>query len=134
MNHKGVILSFVALAVMLACAACGKSEDKPTQGKSVKTANPEDRQTSPRRVAIQVTRDGYDPDMVKAKPNEEVILAFTRVDDADCGQYVKVEDGKETELPLNEPVDIPIIMPESGEVTFVCGMGVMKGVVLVVAN
>ncbi|MDF1562872.1 MAG: cupredoxin domain-containing protein [Deltaproteobacteria bacterium] len=87
-----------------------------------------------RSLTVTVGDAGYEPNTLEAGPKETVVLAFTRTSKSPCGQYVQVL-GTDTraELPLNETVNIPVEMPESGTVTFACGMDMMRGVINVVA-
>jgi plastocyanin domain-containing protein len=82
-------------------------------------------------VPIHVVKEGYRPDKITARPGEKLELVFTRVEDTACGEQIKVADGKVLDLPLNQPVKVPLTMPESGEVRFACGMDMMTGVVVV---
>lgn len=138
MNHRIASLA-LALALALLVSAC-PDEAPPPKAPVLRGSAPvafkEHIPPLPegaRTLAVTVSDRGYEPASLEAHPKESIILAFTRVTEAECGRYVKVV-GTDTqaELPLNETVKIPVQMPESGEVTFVCGMDMMRGVVKVV--
>lgn len=126
----------LALVVVAAVAlvACAKSEKQAT---SAKKADPAPvtagkvEADGTRKVTVEVKKDGYHPDSLRAKPNEKLVLVFTRVEDTECGAEVKVADGKVHALPMNQPVEIPVTVPASGKIAFACGMDMMSGVIVV---
>ena len=83
------------------------------------------------RVDISVDASGYHPETISAPANSTITLAFKRTTDAGCGQelVIKALDIKK-DLPLNEVVEIPVSVPESGELGFACGMDMYKGKVI----
>jgi len=84
------------------------------------------------RVAVEVTEDGYRPLEVDAKAGVPLTMVFTRTTDADCGKKVVVPDfGIERELPVNVPVEVSFTPEHTGRIGFMCGMGQMKGAILV---
>ena len=60
-----------------------------------------------------------------------VTLVFTRKTDKTCAKEVIVHiDDKQTiekELPLNQPVEVAVTFPSSGDLTYACGMDMVKG-------
>ncbi|MBK9037499.1 MAG: cupredoxin domain-containing protein [Myxococcales bacterium] len=84
-----------------------------------------------RAIPITVKKAGYEPDSIQAKPNEKLTLVFTRVEDTQCGAQVKVAGGAVHDLPMNQPVEIAVTAPASGEVQFACGMDMMSGLIVV---
>jgi len=137
----------LALIVGLALAGCGK--DKAASGSaSAPPAASEPTAAAPataalptaaalptkgaRRVPIEVRKTGYVPNTLAADAKEEIVLVFKRVEDTACGRFIKViGTDLEAELPMNQPVEIPVTMPDSGEIVFACGMDMMHGVVTV---
>lgn len=83
-----------------------------------------------RRIAITADAAGYTPSRILAKPGEKLDLVFTRTIDADCISQLKTPDGKLVALPMNTPVEVPVTVPASGELTFVCGMDMFRGVIV----
>lgn len=122
------------LAVLLSLAACKKSEEKsappaaPPAGASAAAAPA--RADGPRVVAIEAGKDGYVPDKIGGKPGEKLDLQFTRTVEGDCLAQVKLDGGKTYDLPMNKPVDVPVTVPETGQLTFVCSMDMFKGVIV----
>jgi plastocyanin domain-containing protein len=84
------------------------------------------------RVVVEVTKKGYKPTAWRAHAGDALTLVITRTEDTECGRYVKVPGVEgQTELPIGQPVEIPMTMPSDGELVFTCGMGMMRGVVTV---
>ena len=85
-----------------------------------------------RRIDIQVKKDGYVPEAVDLKPNEQVTLVFTRVEETECGATVVVPSlNVKKPLPLNTPVAIELKADKEGEIGFACGMDMMHGKLIV---
>lgn len=82
-------------------------------------------------IAITVGPKGYEPAQVKAPAGKPVRLTFTRASEVGCGQKLVIPSEEiEKDLPLGEPVAVDLIVPTSGEVTFTCGMGMLKGAIV----
>ena len=119
----------ILLVFCVGAVACDKKS--PGQDKSKATA-PAD---GVRRIAIEVTKKGYKPGSTKASGGEKINLVFTRTEDTECGRYIKVQGVEgQSELPINQPVTIPVVMPKTGELVFTCGMDMMRGVVAVTSE
>jgi plastocyanin domain-containing protein len=137
---KRIALVMMLAVATIATASCGKDEDKRGGGaaaKASKTASitaGEKTATGERRVAIDVGRTGYTPSRIEATAGEKLILAFTRTADTECGKYVKVAGGEAKELPMNQAVELPVDVPQDGEVRFACGMDMLTGTVIVAAK
>lgn len=85
-----------------------------------------------REVAIEVTKEGYDPAEIAAQPGESLMLVFTRTSKSRCAEKVVVPAAEvERKLPLNEPVRVTVTAPASGRLGFACGMDMMKGALVV---
>ena len=122
------ILSVLAIAALT--VACSKSENKspkPAPTDKAPTASGD-------RIAISVTDKGFEPENVSVPSGKPVTLVFTRKTDSTCAKEVviPVEGQKiEKKLPLNEAVAIEVTFPKAGQITYACGMDMIKGVVTV---
>src|SRR5262245_21200232 len=112
-----------ALVLVLGVSACSqKKEDAPapaskppaTATASTGTAGAD----GVRKVPIEVVKDGYSPDRIPGKPGEKLTLVFTRKVDGHCYEELKTPDGKLVALPKDKPVEIPVTVPQEGEVKF----------------
>lgn len=83
-----------------------------------------------RAISVQVNADGYAPSRIVGKPNEKLMLVFTRTADSSCVEELKTPNGDIVDLPLNKPVKVAVTVPAAGEVGFACGMDMVRGVVV----
>jgi len=122
-------MSFVLIAALAACRGDAKLESKqPPATTSVSAGN-----VGPdgvRRVAVEASKEGYKPERIGGKPGEKLVLVFTRTVDSSCIAQVKAPDGKLVDLPMNQPIEVAVTVPASGEVGFACGMDMFHGVVV----
>ena len=80
----------------------------------------------------QMIDKGFEPEKLSVKAGVPASITFVRMSDKTCATEVAVPsiDVKRA-LPLNEPVAIDFIPAKSGEIFFVCGMNMLKGVIVV---
>ena len=83
-----------------------------------------------RHVAVEANKEGYTPDKIAGKPGEKLVLVFTRTADSECISQLKAPDGKLVDLPLDKAVEVPITVPQTGKLTFVCGMDMFQGAIV----
>jgi len=95
-------------------------------------ANP---RTSPKRIEIAVTENGFEPASIAVQKGVSTTLVFTRTTDKTCVKQVVVQvsdaDTIRRALPLNTPVAIDATFPKAGKLEYACGMNMITGVVLV---
>lgn len=91
---------------------------------------------APATIEITVTDRGYEPARIELAAGEPVRLAFRQEADSECAATVKSEAlGIEpTELPKGETTVVEVTPEKAGEFTFACGMGMLKGTVVVEAS
>jgi plastocyanin domain-containing protein len=83
-------------------------------------------------VKVVVTEDGFEPANVRVPHGRAATLEITRRTEATCAtEAVFTETGRKVELPLNEPVRIPIPTEHPGTLHFACSMDMYKGEVQV---
>ena len=83
-------------------------------------------------VSIVLSEKGYDPPSIKLRRDVPARLIFTRKSEATCGTEVELPElNIRRELPLNQPVAIEFTPQKSGEITFACGMNMLKGKLIV---
>lgn len=121
------------LANLVVLAACSKKQEAPPPAKTPPATATTGTVGADgvRSVPIEAGMEGYKPDTIPGKPGEKLKLVFTRVEDTECGAQVKVDGGKAVDLPMNQPVEIAVTAPASGKLTFVCGMDMMQGAIIV---
>ncbi len=81
---------------------------------------------------VKVTDGGYEPASLELKRGVTARITFVRESKTTCGTAVLIPDyDKKQELPLNEPVVIQLTPRKSGEFAFTCGIGMLRGKILV---
>ena len=90
------------------------------------------RSAAPGEVAIAVTEEGFVPPIVIVPKGQPYTLAVTRKVEATCAtELVFDQSGEKHELPLNETVRIAMPAADAETLSYGCGMGMLKGKVVV---
>ena len=81
---------------------------------------------------ITITDQGYEPGTISLRAGPPARITFLRTSDKTCGTEVTFPSLNITRpLPLNQPVHIEFTPDRAGEMTFTCGMKMLKGTVVV---
>lgn len=127
-----MVLRAVAFGLLISLSACSKKKEqeagKPPPPATLTTGTVG--ADGVRSVPIEVRTEGYAPDRIPGKPGEKLKLVFTRKVDGACFEELKTPDGKLIPLPKDKPVEVPVTVPQEGEVKFACGMDMLSGVVV----
>ena len=85
---------------------------------------------------IKVTvKGGYSPDVIVVKEGMPLRLNFYRDETSSCSEQVNFGDfGISRELPAFKTTPIEFTSDKIGEFTFVCGMGMIRGKLIVQAK
>ena len=90
------------------------------------------RAQQPRRIEIRIDGRGYHPDRVTVRRGETVVLVFTRTTAAGCGGTVVIPSRDiRRDLPVGRAVEITLTVRDREELTFTCGMGMLRGALVV---
>ena len=83
-------------------------------------------------IKVTVSSDGYTPSSINVKKGQPVKLAFFRKDANNCGGEVVFEKlNIRKKLPVGKTVLVEFVPKDDDEIAFACGMGMMKGKVVV---
>ena len=83
-------------------------------------------------VGVTVTETSFDPPRITLRAGAPARITFTRTSDKTCATAVVFPSlNIRRDLPLNVPVAIEFTPHKAGEITFVCGMNMLKGLVVV---
>jgi membrane fusion protein, heavy metal efflux system len=83
-------------------------------------------------ATIAVTEKGFAPDKVLVRAGVPARLIFVRTTDNTCATEVVFPSlNVKRALPLNQPIAIEFTPATAGDVTFMCGMKMLKGLVVV---
>ncbi len=117
----------LALAALAAVSSCQSNE----AGASAPSPAAAPARPQPRRVAVSVTAEGYEPAEVEARAGETLTLVFERTSDQGCGQQLVFPGrGIRRPLPLNQEVEVELTPKENESIAFTCGMGMYEGSVV----
>jgi thiol-disulfide isomerase/thioredoxin len=86
-------------------------------------------------ATILVTENGFEPGNVTVPAGVPVVLTFERKTDQTCAtEVVLTVDGTriERELPLDQPVEVPLTFSTPEVITYACGMDMLHGTITVV--
>ncbi len=96
-----------------------------------KTAQAALRESRLQEVMIRV-KGGYDPDVIVVKKGIPVRLNFYRDETADCSDTIVFGDFNiRKPLPAYKTTPIEFIPEKEGEYVFTCGMGMLRGKLIV---
>jgi hypothetical protein len=82
-------------------------------------------------ASVTITQIGFEPETLTLRAGVPARITFTRTTENTCGTEVEFPDlDISRALPLNQPVVIELT-PKSGELTFACGMNMLRGTIVV---
>ena len=82
-------------------------------------------------IKVVVSDQGFEPAKIQVKRGQDVTLVVTRETDMTCAtEIVVASKGIQKELPLHQPVRVPLGKVESDSTRFACGMDMVEGYVL----
>lgn len=118
--------TFIFLLGFIA-AACGTSTENSAD--SGNAGMVDGRQV----IAITADAEGFTPSRIELKAGVPARLVFTRTSASSCAETISVpEFGVERKpLPVGEEVAVEFTPEEQGEFTFVCGMDMVEGALVV---
>lgn len=78
--------------------------------------------------AMILVKGGYTPDLIVADAGKPIRLTFLREESGTCSERVVLADfHKSAELPEGQQVSIDLPAAKAGEYLFQCGMGMLRG-------
>ena len=93
---------------------------------------PADSAARANEVRVRVL-DGYLPDTIRAEAGVPLRIVFWREETAPCSEQVVFPAfGKSATLPTRKEVAVDLLPEEPGEYEFTCGMGMLRGKLVVV--
>lgn len=129
---KRTVATLIVAFVLSAC------NDTPAPRTEVDAPQPAPAETAGdlQVVEIEVGAAGYSPDRIVLEAGVPARLVFTRTFDAPCIEYISIPafGVEKTALPLDAQQVIEIVPTEEGEYTFVCGMNMQEGTLIVASS
>lgn len=85
-----------------------------------------------KRVAVEVTQDGFVPKEITAKVGQPITLVVTRKTDLTCAKQIVFADlGVSKDLPMNQAVEVTVTPTQAGDLRFACDMDMVAGKLIV---
>jgi plastocyanin domain-containing protein len=82
--------------------------------------------------ATILVKGGYTPDLIVADAEKPIRLTFLREESGACSERVVLADfHKSADLPEGQQVSIDLPAAKAGEYLFQCGMGMLRGKLIV---
>jgi plastocyanin domain-containing protein len=79
-----------------------------------------------------VTERGYEPSRVVLHTGRPARITFTRTTDQTCGTEIVFPSlDIRRALPLAQAVEVEFMPERAGDITFVCGMNMLRGTIVV---
>jgi len=84
-------------------------------------------------IEVEAGMMGFAPKKIALEAGVPARLVFTRTIESACSEQVQIPalGVEKTDLPLNKPVAIEFTPEKGGSFTFVCGMDMQTGTLLV---
>jgi plastocyanin domain-containing protein len=132
------LLSMMTCAAVLAVVACGGGEARQqsataTAPAATASAPAPAAPAAPKEFAVKISGAEIIPASLTIPKGEPVRLTFTRDEQPTCGdEIVFASLNIRKKIPVNQPtaIDLPA-QANAGELTFACGMDMMKGTIVV---
>lgn len=81
---------------------------------------------------VIVSKDGFTPQEISLKQGQPLKMAFYRADSENCGSEIVFKDlNIRKKLPVGKIVLIDVPTDKTGEISFACGMDMMRGKIVV---
>jgi plastocyanin domain-containing protein len=121
-----VIATCFVLTYAISALAATRGEKKQESSRTAQNEKAAQSQT------VEITEKGFQPEVLKLKVNVPARLTFVRRTDKTCVREVLIKEyDVKRELPLNEPITVEFTPRKSGEFAFACGMGMLRGKLVV---
>jgi plastocyanin domain-containing protein len=83
------------------------------------------------RVDIIVTPQGFEPSSVEVTHGQPVTMRVTRTTNMTCATEMHMPShGIHIDLPLNRTMEVTFPCDSIGTMTYTCGMGMMRGMIV----
>ena len=102
------------------------------QGETQRVDRPQQKDSEVQSVRVVLADNGYEPASFQLKRDLPARVTFVRESKTTCGTEIVIPEYQvKCALPLNEPVVVEFTPNKSGEFTFACGMGMLRGKIIV---
>ena len=125
-NKIVVIATCVTLVVMTFITTSAQGAQKQKRSRAGRNAK------SVQSATVTLTDNGYQPASLKLRRGVPARVTFVRRIEETCGTEIALPAYNiRRALPLNKPVVVEFTPDKAGEFNFTCGMGMLRGTVVV---
>ncbi len=125
-NKIAVIATCLALVVTTSLTASAQGVQKQKRSRAGRNAK------SVQSATVTLTDNGYQPASLKLRRGVPARVTFVRRIEETCGTEIALPAYNiRRALPLNKPVVVEFTPDKAGEFNFTCGMGMLRGTVVV---
>lgn len=125
-NKIAVIATCLALVAAFFFTATAQGTQKQKRGRAGRNVK------SVQSATVTLTDKGYQPASLKLQRGVPARVTFVRRLEETCGTEIMLPAYNiRRALPLNEPVVVEFTPDKAGEFNFTCGMGMLRGTVIV---
>lgn len=126
-------IMIIAACAMLIAGIGSTASAQAKKGKFKQTTGAKSQKVSKAQtVRVELGENGYQPRSFKLKKGVPARVTFVRRIEETCGKEISLpEYNIRRELPLNKPVTVEFTPTKAGEFNFTCGMGMLRGTVVV---
>jgi len=118
MRHKIIVFALCGAIIFLT----GSNADAQRKNQKQKVQN----------ITVSLTTAGYQPNSFRLKKNVPARITFIRKTEDECGKEVVIPAYNiRRTLPLNQYVTIRFTPRKAGTFSFVCGMDMLRGKIIV---
>ena len=116
-------LALVATPFLTASAQGAQKQKRSRAGRNAKSVQ---------SATVTLTDNGYQPASLKLRRGVPARVTFVRRIEETCGTEIALPAYNiRRALPLNKPVVVEFTPDKAGEFNFTCGMGMLRGTVVV---
>ena len=125
-NKIAVIATCLAVVVTIFFTASAQGAQKQKRSRAGRNAK------SVQSATVTLTDNGYQPASLKLRRGVPARVTFVRRIEETCGTEIALPAYNiRRALPLNKPVVVEFTPDKAGEFNFTCGMGMLRGTVVV---
>lgn len=118
-----ICLTLVATNLLTVGAQGAQKQKRSRAGQNAKSVQ---------SATVALTDKGYQPASLKLRRGVPARVTFVRRIEETCGKEIALPAYNiRRALPLNEPVVVEFTPDKAGEFNFTCGMGMLRGTVIV---
>lgn len=129
MKNRIAVIAISLTLIVAAALPIGAQEARKSKSRRARQSS---NNTAVQSMTVTLTDKGYQPRSLKLQRGVPARVTFIREIEETCDKEIAIpEYNIRRTLPLNEPVVVEFTPTKSDEFNFTCGMGMLRGTVIV---